>query len=175
MSFTWNFHLLDIVLKFIEFIVTNCNLKACFKILIYFCLRRNLEEVKQEVESCNNTSSNWFACYSHISARYLITYTDKMMDKNTLICFFGRHIIILLRNKTNTSVWRKVLLNVYNFSDCSLKMLDPITIASGIDMGFDKTWTLFLSTWNGLCYQIHSFYYIYVHCMTDCHEDIWKI
>ena len=64
-----NCHLLEIVFKFIELVVTNCNLKACFKILIYFCLRRNLEEVKQEVESCNNTSSNWFACYSHISVR----------------------------------------------------------------------------------------------------------
>ena len=100
---------------------------------------------------------------------------NKMMDKNTLIWFFGRHMIITLRNKTNTSVWRKVLLNVYNFSDSSLKRLDPITIAWGIDIGFDKTWTLFLSAWNGLCYQILSFYYIYVHCMTDCHEDIWKI
>ena len=58
MSFIENFHLLEIVFKFIELVVTNCNLKACFKILIYFCLRRNLEEVKQEVESCNNTSSN---------------------------------------------------------------------------------------------------------------------
>ena len=69
MSFIWNFYLLEIVSKLNELVVTNCNLKACFKILIYFCLRRNLEEVKQEVESCNNTSSNWFACYSHISAR----------------------------------------------------------------------------------------------------------